>query len=123
VRVVKGDGDDRAADRLGPDDRGKSVRLVAEALDLRVAGRGVRRELVDLGLQLADLFGLGGYVAVLVDDEGGQVTAGGAQLGAVGGGVARRKENPGQRRDDGDDDRPGGWARAALRHTFLPRLA
>ena len=71
-------------------------------------------------LQLADLFGLGGHVAVLVDDESGQVTAGGAQLGALGRGVARREEDAGHPGDDGDDERPGGRTGAALRHTLPP---
>ena len=88
------------------------------SFDPGVPRSGDGRELVDLGLQLADLFGLGGHVAVLVDDESGQVTARGAQLGALGRGVARREEDTGQPGDDGDDERPGGRSGAALGHTL-----
>ena len=116
--VVEGDLDAGAAHGLGPDEGSEGVGLVADVLHPGVPRSGDGRELVDLGLQLADLFGLGGHVAVLVDDESGQVTARGAQLGALGRGVARREEDTGQPGDDGDDERPGGRSGAALGHTL-----
>src|SRR6478609_8331661 len=96
VGVVEGDADGGATDRLGPHERGEDGGLLLEALDLSVPGGRLGGELVHLGLEGADLFGLGGDVAVLVGDETREVTAGAAQLGAVRGGVAGREEGAGQ---------------------------
>src|SRR6478735_1660736 len=113
VGVVQRDGDDGATDGLGPHERGEDGGLLLEALDLSVPGGGLGGELVHLGLEGADLFGLGGDVAVLVGDETREVTAGAAQLGAVRGGVAGREEGAGQQGDEGDDESPGGGPCAA----------
>ena len=79
-------------------------------------------ELVDLGLELAHLFGLDGDVPVLVGDETREIPADGAQLGAVGGGVARREEGAGERGDHRDDKSPGRGTGPVLGHALPSRL-
>ena len=105
---------DRAVDRLGADQRREDGGLALELPDLGVAGGGLRRQLVHLRLQGADLLGLGGDVAVLVGDEAREVAAGAAQLGAVRRGVAGREEGAGEDGDERDDEAPGGRSGAAL---------